>query len=139
MAKTFHLDIRTPQGIAWQGEAEVVTLPGRQGTFQVLINHAPLLTELEVGEIRITNEAGKEERFSSSGGFAEVRLNKVTVLSETIEPAGSIDVERARQAKHRAEERIVESRNNRHSPVSRSRADAALARAENRLKVASRN
>ncbi len=138
MAKTFQLDIRTPEGVAWQGSAEIVTLPGTQGTFQVLINHAPLLTELEVGEIRLTDESGKEQVFASSGGFAEVRLNEVTVLSETIEPAAEINTERARGAKARAEERIREARTNPGSNISRTRAEAALARAENRLKVVAR-
>ena len=138
MAKTFHLDIRTPEGVAWQGETEIVTLPGKQGTFQVLINHAPLLTELEVGEIRLTDLHGKEQIFASSGGFAEVRLNEVTVLSETIEPATEIDTERARSAKERAEERIREVRTNPGSNINRARAEAALARAENRLKVVGR-
>ena len=138
MAKTFQLDIRTPEGVAWQGETEIVTLPGKQGAFQVLINHAPLLTELEVGEIRLTDDAGKEQIFASSGGFAEVRLNEVTVLSETIEPAEEINSDRAKSAKERAEERIKESRTNLSSDINRTRAEAALARAENRLKVVAR-
>lgn len=138
MAKTFKLDIRTPEGVAWQGDAEVVTLPGTQGTFQVLVNHAPLLTELEVGEIRIQNESGKEERFASSGGFAEVRLNEVTVLSETIEPAAEIDPDRAQSARDRAIERIKEARTSPGTDINRTRAEAALARAENRLKVIAR-
>ncbi|MCB0713949.1 MAG: ATP synthase F1 subunit epsilon [Ignavibacteriae bacterium] len=138
MAKTFQLDIRTPEGVAWQGDVEIVTLPGRQGTFQVLINHAPLLTELEVGELRLTDEHGKEQVFASSGGFAEVRLNEVTVLSETIEPAQEINRDRAMSAKARAEERIKEVRINPGSDINRTRAEAALARAENRLKVVAR-
>lgn len=138
MSKTFQLDIRTPEGMAWQGEAEIVTLPGRLGAFQVLINHAPLLTELEVGEIRIRKEGGKEEVFASSGGFAEVRMNTVTVLSETIEPAGSIDVSRAEQSRERALERIREARTNPSAHIDRVRAEAALARAENRLKIVAR-
>ncbi len=138
MAQTFNLDIRTPEGMAWQGEAQIVTLPGRQGMFQVLINHAPLLTELEVGEIRLTDENGKDLIFSSSGGFAEVRLNAVTVLTETIEEATSIDRDRAESAKTRAAERIRDSRQTPGSDINRTRAEAALARAENRLKVISR-
>lgn len=138
MAKTFQLDIRTPEGMAWQGEAEIVTLPGKLGAFQVLINHAPLLTELEVGEVTIKREDGREEVFASSGGFAEVRKNVVTVLSETIEPVESIDVGRAERAKERALERIRESRTNSDAHIDRIRAEAALARAENRLKLAAR-
>ncbi len=138
MAQTFQLDIRTPEGMAWHGNASIVTLPGRQGRFQVLINHAPLLTELETGEIRITDESGKEITFASSGGFAEVRLNSVTVLSETIEEAHDIDTERAREARGRAEERLRTARTTPGSQINRTRAEAALARAENRLKIASR-
>lgn len=138
MSKTFHLDIRTPEGMAWQGEAEIVTLPGKLGAFQVLINHAPLLTELEVGEVRVVGENGKEQVFASSGGFAEVRMNTVTVLSETIEPVAEIDTARAESARMRAFDRIKESRQNPGSGIDRIRAEAALARAENRLKIASR-
>ena len=138
MAQTFKLDIRTPEGMAWEGEAEIVTLPGRQGRFQVLVNHAPLLTELEVGEISLVDESGKEQIFASSGGFAEVRLNSVTVLSETIEEATDIDRDRAKSARTRAEERIKEARTTPGSSINRTRAEASLARAENRLKVVSR-
>ncbi|MCE2504496.1 MAG: ATP synthase F1 subunit epsilon [Chlorobi bacterium] len=138
MAKTFQLDIRTPEGVAWQGETEIVTLPGKQGTFQVLINHAPLLTELEIGEIRLKDDQGNEQIFASSGGFAEVRLNEVAVLTETIERAEDIDTARAKSARERAEERIKKSRTNPDLPINRTRAEAALARAENRLKVMAR-
>ncbi len=138
MAETFKLDIRTPEGMAWEGEASIVTLPGRQGRFQVLINHAPLLTELEIGEITLTDAAGKEKIFASSGGFAEVRLNSVTVLSETIEEGTDIDRERALSAQTRAENRVKEARTVSGSGINRTRAEAALARAENRLKVISR-
>lgn len=138
MADNFKLDIRTPEGMAWEGEAVIVTLPGRQGRFQVLVNHAPLLTELEVGEISLTDAAGKEKIFASSGGFAEVRLNSVTVLSETIEESVDIDRDRARSARSRAETRVKEARTTSGSDINRARAEAALARAENRLKVLSR-
>ena len=80
---------------------EIVILRSMQGTVQVLIHHAPLPTQLEGGEIRLTNLHGKEQIFASSGGCAEVRLNEVTVLSETIELATEIDTERARSAKGR--------------------------------------
>ena len=138
MSKTFQLDIRTPEGIAWQGVVQIVTLPGKLGAFQVLVNHAPLLTELEVGEVRIVGEDGKEQVYASSGGFAEVRMNAVTVLSETIESAANIDAERAQQAKGRAIDRIKESRTNPGLGIDRLRAEASLARAENRLKIAAR-
>lgn len=138
MAETFKLDIRTPEGMAWQGGASIVTLPGKQGRFQVLVNHAPLVTELEVGEIRIKGEAGEEKRFASSGGFAEVRLNEVTVLTETIEPVEEIDRDRAEQAMKRALERIKTKRTDPSADIDASRAEAALARAENRLKLVAR-
>ncbi len=138
MSKTFQLDIRTPEGIAWQGVSQIVTLPGKKGAFQVLVNHAPLLTELEPGEVRIVGEDGKEQVFASSGGFAEVRMNTVTVLSETVEPANQINTVRAKEAKERALQRIKEARTSAGANVDRLRAEAALARAENRLKIAER-
>src|SRR5688500_2440054 len=122
--------------MVYQGEAESVTLPGAMSPFQVLINHAPILTELEVGDIKIVDAAGHEIHVAVSGGFAEVKDNKMTVLAEAAELSTEIDIKRAERARERAQERVNEARLNRKGAVDSARAQAALARALNRLSVA---
>lgn len=107
------------------------TLPGTKGGFQVLFNHAPLLSQLEIGEIKIESTRGTQ-RFSTSGGFAEVLKNNVSLLLESCERAEEIDVERARLALERARKRLKEKS----VELDESRAEAALARALNRIKIA---
>ncbi|MCE7934696.1 MAG: F0F1 ATP synthase subunit epsilon [Chlorobi bacterium CHB2] len=133
--KKFQVEIVTPRRTVFQGEATLIALPGVVGPFQVLIHHAPLLTALEVGNIRIVSPEGKEEHFATSGGFVEVRNNVVTVIAETVEPSAEIDIERARRARDRAEQRIVQARTTPGSGIDTARAHAALARSINRLKT----
>src|SRR5512147_806666 len=103
---TYHVEIVTPRGMVFQGEVVAVTLPGSVAPFQVLRNHAPILTELEVGDIKV-EESGKDDKhFATSGGFAEMKYNRLTVIAETVEPAEDIDVHRAEKARERAEERV---------------------------------
>jgi F-type H+-transporting ATPase subunit epsilon len=75
-----HLDIVTPEVTLFSGEVKSVTLPGTLGSFQILENHAPLISTLDAGNIRIKKENGSEEIFAVQSGFAEVLNNKVTVL-----------------------------------------------------------
>ena len=138
MAKTFHVEIVTPQRMVFQGEVEAVTLPGVVAPFQVLFNHAPIVTELEAGDIKIIDGAGRDHHFATSGGFAEMRNNRLTVIAETVEAAEDIDIDRARRARTRAEERVHEARAARNAEIDRARAEAALARAMNRISVAGR-
>ncbi len=136
--KTFHIEVVTPRRIVFQGEALAVTLPGVVSPFQVLVNHAPLLTELEVGDLKIVDEKEHEHHFATSGGFAEVKNNVLTVIAETVESAEEIDVHRAERSRSRAETRIKEARATHDRTVDMVRAEAALARSMNRLKVAGR-
>lgn len=139
MAKTFHVEIVTPQGMVLQDDVESVTLPGAVSPFQVLVNHAPILSELETGDIRVVDARGHEGHYATSGGFAEMKANVLTVIAETVEPAEKIDVARARSARSRAVERIHEARTApRTTDIDIARAEAALARAINRLNVAGR-
>ncbi|HVK40316.1 MAG TPA: F0F1 ATP synthase subunit epsilon [Candidatus Kapabacteria bacterium] len=137
MAKTFSVEIVSPQRMVFQGEAESVTLPGVVAPFQVLYNHAPILTELEVGDIKIVDAQGRETHIATSGGFAEVKENKMTVIAEAAEAASEIDVKRAQSARERAAERVRDARQHT-GDIDQLRAEAALARAMNRLKVADR-
>lgn len=129
--KNFTLDIVTPTKIVFSGEVLSFSAPGVDGGFQVLFNHAPLLSSIAVGTMKITDAAGKETRYATSGGFVEVNSNKVIMLAETVERSDQIDVARAEEAKRRAAERLRKE-----EEVDEDRARAALARAINRLKNA---
>ena len=133
---TLHVEIVTPRGVAYQGDVIAVTLPGAVAPFQVLRNHAPIVSELEVGDIKVEEAPNREMHFATSGGFAEVNNNRLTVIAETVEPASDIDVNRAERARQRAEDRVREARVNHDAEIDAARAEAALARATNRLKVA---
>ena len=100
--------------------------------FRYLYNHAPLLSSLEIGEVKITEENGTEFQYAISGGFVEVRENQVILLAETAERTDEIDAERAKAARDRAVKRIAERR----SDTDIERARLALYRALNRLKIA---
>jgi len=109
-----------------------VVAPGIEGYFGVLADHAALMSEIEVGRIDFRRSNGSSDAMAVSGGFVEVLENKVTVLAESAELAEQIDIDRAQRAKTRAEERISA-----HLPdTDVARAQAALHRAINRLKVA---
>ena len=131
---TFKLEILTPQKSVFSGEVESFTAPGESGSFQVLRNHAPLLTSIAVGEVRFIDQSGIEIVYSTSGGFVEVNHNKASFLADTLEKKEEINVDRARKAKERAEERL--RKNEPGTDIARAR--AALVRAVNRIKVAER-
>ncbi|MBM2815328.1 MAG: H+transporting two-sector ATPase delta/epsilon subunit [Ignavibacteria bacterium] len=79
------VDIITPQKVIYSGEAESVTLPGSKSPFQVLINHAPIVSSLDNGKVKVVETGGKSHSFSTTDGFAEVAKNKVSVLVESAE------------------------------------------------------
>src|ERR1700745_2537447 len=110
MADTFQLEIVTPEKKVVETAAEEIQIPGKNGYLGVLPGHAPLITELAVGEITFRENSGSssnEQRLAVAWGFAEVLPNKVTILAETAERPAEIDVERARKAKARAEELLT--------------------------------
>jgi F-type H+-transporting ATPase subunit epsilon len=130
-----HLEIVTPRRVAFSGDVESFSAPGVLGGFQVLHSHAPLLSAIGVGEVKLRNGSGQEFRYASSGGFVEVRDNKVVFLAETAERSDEIDVNRAAAAQERARKRIHE----RTKDTDLDRARVALARAMNRIKAAQSN
>jgi F-type H+-transporting ATPase subunit epsilon len=130
--KNFKLEIVTPKKIVYSGEVQSFTAPGVVGSFQVLYNHAPLLSAVGVGEVKLRDSQGNEMRYATSGGFVDVVKNSVTMLAETAERADEIDVQRAQAAKERATKRIAE----RSTDINIDRARIALMRAINRLKIA---
>ena len=132
MAETFQLEIVTPEKKVVDTAVEEVQIPGKNGYIGILPGHAPLITELSVGEI-IYRESSAEQRLAVAWGFAEVLPNKVTVLAETAERPSEIDVERARKAKERAEQRLTSG----DISVDVNRALDALHRAQARIDVGS--
>src|SRR3954465_5829939 len=133
MADTFQLEIVTPEKKVVETTAEEVQIPGKNGYLGVLPGHAPLITELAVGEITFRDGAS-EQKLAVAWGFAEVLPDKVTILAESAERPSEIDVARALQAKERAEQRLTSG----DTSVDVGRALDALHRAEVRLEVASR-
>jgi F-type H+-transporting ATPase subunit epsilon len=130
--KTFDLEIVTPQRVVYHGAVVSFTAPGTVGSFQVLYNHAPLLSSIGIGEVRLVDDRGQNLRFATSGGFVEVRENHVVTLAETVERVDEIDVERAKAARDRAIKRLEVKK----SDIDLVRARTALRRAQNRLKIA---
>ncbi len=131
MTDTFQLEIVTPEKKVVQTAAAEVQIPGKNGYLGVLPGHAPLITELSVGEISYRDD-GRQQRLAVAWGFAEVLPDKVTVLAETAERPEEIDVARARKAKERAEQRLTSGDPN----VDVERCLNALHKAETRLQVA---
>jgi F-type H+-transporting ATPase subunit epsilon len=131
MSDTFQLEIVTPEKKVVDTTAADVQIPGKNGYLGILPGHAPLITELAVGEITFHSGA-EEQRLAVAWGFAEVLPNKVTILAETAERPSEINVERARKAKARAEERLTSGDPN----VDVERSLNSLQKAETRLEVA---
>jgi F-type H+-transporting ATPase subunit epsilon len=132
MPKSFQLDVVTPQGSVFTGPVEHLRAPGIKGSFGVLPGHTPFMTALDVGEVDI-RQNGKDRPMAISGGFIEVQSDHTVILAQTAEFAEAIDVDRAQSARQRAEERLRAHQAN----LDESRAKAALARAANRLRIAS--
>ena len=130
-----HLEIVTPERLAYSDTVDSVVLPGSEGELGVLPNHAPLVSILGVGELRI-RKGGAEESFAIVGGFLQVRPDKVVVMAETADLASEIDLEKAQQAKREAERAIEGAAHV--DAVDLSAARAALQHALLRIRVAER-
>ena len=130
---TFQLDIVTPERTAYSGAVEHLQAPGSEGSFGVLRGHAPLLAALDIGGLSLREEGQtSERRIACSGGFVEVLGERVTVLAETAEFGEEIDLDRAQASRQRATERLLDQRD----AIDVARAEAALARALNRIDIA---
>jgi len=130
MADTFQIEIVTPEKMVVKDVAEEAQIPGKNGYLGILPGHAPLISELAVGEISYCHD-GVTHHLAVAWGFAEVLPDKVTILAETAERADEIDIDRAQAAKNRAEERLKSGS----ADVDYDRAKNALDRAECRLQV----
>lgn len=134
--KKLNLEIITPSKVGYKGEVISVTVPGSKGSFQILYNHAPIISSLEIGEIKIEENESTKVHYATSGGTLELSNNKIIILAESFERADQIDVKRAEEAKQRAEERLKKKRD---EQIDDLRAELALKRAVNRLKEANKH
>jgi F-type H+-transporting ATPase subunit epsilon len=131
MAEALYLEIITPAKSIYKGNIESVTIPGVKGSFQVLKNHAPLISVFEIGLVKVKVDGKTTKYFATGGGTVEVLNNNVLVLADSLEAIEEIDVERARGAKERAMERLTQKTGD--TDIERAR--VALARAVNRLNL----
>lgn len=124
------LEIVTPQGLVFSEEIDEVTATGSEGEFGVLPGHVPFVTTLKIG--MLTCKTGNDMKiFFVNGGYAEVGSDKVMILADSAERSDEIDVERAKAAMKRAEERLRKA-----EEIDFKRAEAAVERAVTRMQIA---
>jgi len=130
---TIRLEVVSAERLVFSGEVEKVVAPGAQGQLGILPHHAPLMTLIDPGELMVTQDGG-EICIAVTGGFMEVRPDHVIVLADAAERADEIDIERAEEARRRAEERLQSQVSN----IDLAKAEVALQRSLLRLKAAER-
>ena len=128
---TIHVDIVSAEGEIFSGEAAMVFAPAAMGDIGIAPRHAPLLTTLRPGEVRVQTSGGEEQFFYVSGGAIEIQPHLITVLADTALRAKDIDEAAAMQAKQRAEEALRD----RTGAVELAEAQAELARAAAQIKA----
>ncbi|WP_409252241.1 F0F1 ATP synthase subunit epsilon [Bacillus sp. SCS-153A] len=132
--KTLKVNIVTPDGPVYESEVEMVSTKAQSGELGILPGHIPMVAPLQIGAVRLKN-GNDTELVAVSGGFLEVRPDQVTILAQSAERSEAINVERAKQAKNRAESRLNASK----EEIDFRRAELALRRAMNRINVHDRN
>lgn len=131
MAMTVHCDIVSAEEEIFSGLVEVVSATGASGELGIYPGHAPLLTKLAPGPIRITLQGGEEQVFYASGGFLEVQSRSVSVLADTATRADDVDEAAALEAQKQAEQELAQKA----SDVDYSKAAARLAEAAAQLRT----
>ena len=131
MAKKFHLDIITPNGTFAIGQVDYLRAPSIDGLFGVLANHIPSIIAVGAGEIKITIE-GKDEFYATSGGYADIKKENVSLVLETAEDAKSIDIKRSEESIKRANKHLSNPNED------LNRAKRSIERAKVRISVAKR-
>ena len=131
MAMSVHLDIVSAQEQIFSGLAESVSATGLLGEIGIMPGHAPLLTQLKPGQVRVVKQGGEAEIFYISGGMLEVQPHQVTVLADTAQRADSLDEAAVLEVKKRAEEALA----NRDADLDYSKAAAELARANAQIRA----
>lgn len=107
--KSFNVQVLTPEGPRFEGEITSITVPGVAGRFEMLYNHAPIVSSLGPGRVDIQKEDGSNLSFAVNGGFVEMSDNHVTLLAEKAIKPEDIDVEKAREELATAKNKIKES------------------------------
>lgn len=130
----FRLEIVTPERIVYADDVDVLTVPTVTGEISILAKHTPLVSIISPGEIKIKKN-NEIEYMAISGGFVQVFFNKVIILADTAERAEEIDLERAEQARERAQKLMEEKRGDK---ISHAEAMASFQRALVRIKVGRR-
>ncbi len=128
---TIHVDIVSAEGEIFSGEAAMVFAPAVMGELGIAPRHAPLLTTLKAGEVRVQTPDGQEQFFYVSGGALEVQPHLVTVLADTALRAKDLDEAAALQAKQRAEEALRDRKD--HVSIAEAQADLARIAAQFKL------
>ncbi len=132
MEKALQVDIVTPQGSVYSGVVAAVTVPGTVAPFQVLYNHAPIISSLEPGIVKLLLADLSPRYYVVGGGFIEVLHNHVTVLVDQVEPAERIDLQEAQQQVRQAQQRLASAQTLEEARQARQE----LHRAELRLRAA---
>ncbi|MBD2863591.1 F0F1 ATP synthase subunit epsilon [Paenibacillus oceani] len=131
---TFLLEVVTPERKVYAQDVNMIVVKGVNGELGILPNHIPLVSPLKIAPVAV-KIGNKTEYIAVNGGFMEVRKDKVVILAESAEMPASIDVDRARAAKERAEKRLAEARKD---EIDFRRAELALQRAMNRIDTSTR-
>ena len=135
MAGIFNLQIVTPEREVFNGPVEMVSLPGLDGSFGVLRNHAPLIAALDAGVVSIFDPDGAEQKLAIGGGFFQVAHNQAMILADSAEFAHEINIEHVQEELQRLQSH-VEGKIDEEFQGERERAENSLKRARTRLKVA---
>lgn len=130
MSKTYKAQLLTPDGSKFEGEVQSATLPGVNGSFQILFNHAPIVSALGIGRIELVDKDKHESLYAVTGGFIEMKDNLLTILAEKAEEKTEIDKEEARQYRNEIKSKLKSIKDGREE------FEVALKVAENRLKIA---
>lgn len=130
MANTFKAQLLTPDGSKFEGELQSATLPGVNGSFQILFNHAPIVSALGIGRIELIDEDMHKSLYAVTGGFVEMKENLLTILAEKAEEKTEINNEEARLNLNEIKSKLKSIKSGREE------FEIALKVAENRLKLA---
>lgn len=129
--KLMNLEIVTPQKVVFSGKVQSVSVPGSVSPFQVLYNHAPIVSNLDPGIVKVVDESDKTLFYATNSGFAEVRKNQISVLVENADEAGTLDIELIKSEIKNAKDSLDSA----HSSEEKERLKKLRFLAENKLKA----